>query len=162
MHRHKPQQNKQTVETGSIPNKTSWEIGDDEREVRRLETQERREPAAQFFSACGATRVMTLNDRQIVKINRLYSDLDRLTQENQRLHAQLASTAERLSTYVTSESVITDMNAVTVQACEHAVRPVIERLERLEQQLGQPKQPTEPVERPSTPWWKRWFSHTSV
>lgn len=143
------------VETGSIPNKTSWETGDDEQTARRLETQERREPAAQFFSACGATRVMTLDDRQIVKINKLYDDLDRLTLENQRLHAQLASTAERLSTYVTSESTIMDMNAVTVQACEQAVRPVLERLERLEQQL-------EPVVKPSDPWWKRWFSRTSV
>lgn len=143
------------VETGSIPNKTSWETGDDEQTARRLETQERREPAAQFFSACGATRVMTLDDRQIVKINKLYDDLDRLTLENQRLHAQLDSTAERLSAYVTSESTIMDMNAVTVQACEQAVRPVLERLERLEQQL-------EPVVKPSDPWWKRWFSRTSV
>lgn len=143
------------VETGSIPNKTSWETIGDECEARRLETQERREPAAQFFSACGATRVMTLDDKQISKINKLYDDLDRLTLENQRLHAQLASTAERLSTYVTSESVITDMNAVTVQACEQAVRPVIERLERLEQRL-------EPVVKPSTPWWKRWFSRASI
>ena len=147
------------VETGSIPNKTSWETSGDDREVRRLETQERREPAAQFFSACGATCIMTLDDRQITKINKLYDDLDRLTLENQRLHAQLASTAERLSTYVTSESVITDMNAVTVQACEQAVRPVIERLERLEQRL---EQQLEPIVKPSTPWWKRWFSHTSV
>lgn len=147
------------VETGSIPNKTSWETGADEREVRRLETQERREPAAQFFSACGATRVMTLDHRQIVKINKLYDDLDRLTLENQRLHAQLDSTAERLSSYVTSESAIMDMNAVTVQACEQAVRPVIERLERLEQQL---RQSTEPEERPTTPWWKRWFSTAPV
>ena len=139
------------VETGSIPNKTSWETIGDEREVRRLETQERREPAAQFFSACGATRVMTLDDRQISKINKLYDDLDRLTLENQRLHAQLASTAERLSTYVTSESVITDMNAVTVQACEQAVRPVLERLEQLEQRL-------ESGDTPTDPWWKRWFS----
>lgn len=143
------------VETGSIPNKTSWETSGDDREVRRLETQERREPAAQFFSACGATCIMTLDDRQITKINKLYDDLDRLTLENQRLHAQLASTAERLSTYVTSESVITDMNAVTVQACEQAIRPVLERLKQLEQRLG-------PIVKPSTPWWKRWFSRTSV
>ena len=98
---------------------------------------------------------MTLDDRQITKINKLYDDLDRLTLENQRLHAQLASTAERLSTYVTSESVITDMNAVTVQACEQAIRPVLERLKQLEQRLG-------PIVKPSTPWWKRWFSRTSV
>jgi len=151
------------VETGSILNKTSWETSGDEREVRRLETQERREPAAQFFSACGATCIMNLDDKQITKINKLYDDLDRLTLENQRLHAQLASTAERLSTYVTSESVITDMNAVTVQACEQAAKPVLERLERLEQRLEQrPGQQMEPVVKPSTPWWKRWFSSASV
>lgn len=143
------------MKTGWIPSKTSWETSGDDREVRRLETHERREPAAQFFSACGATRVMTLDDRQISKINKLYDDLDRLTLENQRLHAQLASTAERLSTYVTSESVITDMNAVTVQACEQAVRPVLERLEQLEQRL-------ELGDTPSDPWWKRWFSRTSI
>ena len=111
---------------------------------------------------------MKLTERHVNKINKLYDDLDQLTQENQRLRGDLAACSKRVEMFVEQQAAEMNIVGPIGEACLVAVRPIANHLETQASQLcdqidrldmvhidNRLSAMEQHLQRINTPWWKR-------
>lgn len=111
---------------------------------------------------------MKLTERHVNKINKLYDDLDQLTQENQQLRRDLAACSKRVEIFVEQQAAEMNIVGPVGEACLVAVRPIANHLETQAAQLcdqidrldmvhidNRLSAMEQHLQRINTPWWKK-------
>lgn len=105
---------------------------------------------------------MKLTERHVSKINKLYDDLDDLTQENKRLRQELHDCSKRVELFVEQQAAEAGVTGTIGEACLVAVRPITNHLETQARQLCEQIDRLDMVhldnrlsrvEQQTRPWW---------